>query len=253
MRNRQVSIQKRIIFSVFAGIACLFFFTCGIPVYYVIEPPVAEHIPTEDSTDTSQRYFSFICPYSASSENSEFTLSGTGIYYRIYDSSEAMESDISSISSRNGEYSENGYLRMIELNYQPLISNPANTPVIKKTSSSRTIRLWLLAEGEGVFPAGIYDYTNNPDTPFSVPVRSGAERSATSNENPGFQFTSNYVPLFGDSDTKFTIVTENTAREDYPNVWYVNLYAVTIGREVNLSPHYSSLLHLGKLKITYND
>lgn len=250
MRNRQVSIQKRIIFSVFAGIACLFFFTCGIPVYYVIEPPVAEHIPTEDSTDASQRYFGFTCPYSASSENSEFSLLGTGIYYRIYDSREAMESDISTISSRNSEYSENGFLKMIELNYHQLFSVPRNFPVIKRITSSRAVELWLCDETE---QAGLYDVSNDGRTRLSVPVRSGAESSGTADENSGFQFTSSYYPRFGDSDTKFSIVTANTEINDYPNEWYVSLYAVSIGRETNLSQHYSSVLHLGKLKITYSE
>lgn len=251
MRNRQGSVQKRILFSVFTGVACLFFFTCGIPVYYVIEPPVAEHIPTYLTDVPEGRYFGFTCPYSVSSENSDFSLLGTAVYYRIYDSQLAMESDISTINSRNAEYSENGFLKMIELNYNQLLSNPANTPIVRKINSSRTINLWLRNEGEGVYQAGIYDYTNN-NTKISVPIRSGVNSS--SSDNPGFQFTTNNHPRIGDSDTKFTMINStNPSEEDYPNEWYVNLYAVSIGREANLSQHYSSLLHLGNLKITYSE
>jgi len=246
MRNRQGSVQKRILFSVFAGVACLFFFTCGIPVYYVIEPPVAEHIPTSDSVDASGRYFGFTCPYSESSENSDFSLLGTGIYYRIYDSQQAMESDISAINSRNAEYSENGFLKMKELNYQQLNSTPRKIPVVQRVTSTRSYQLWLCDEAK---EAGLYDVTNGANTKISVPVRSGTYSS--SNSNPGFQFTSNSHPESGDQDTQISNQTSNSSTNS--NEWYVNLYAVSIGREANLSQHYSSLLHLGNLKITYNE
>ena len=105
MRSRQVTVvRKRICVSVFTLLACLFFFACGIPVYYVIEPPQADSIPTYDTDEPSRRYFGFFCPYTSSSENSEFSLAGTEIYYRIYSSLEDMNADISNISRSNAEY-----------------------------------------------------------------------------------------------------------------------------------------------------
>lgn len=237
MRNRQVSIQKRIIFSVFAGIACLFFFACGIPVYYVIEPPQIEHVATYETTDIPERYFSFICPYNSSTENSEFTLLGTDIYYRIYNNLDDMNADVSSISSRNTEYSDSGYRRMIELDYQQLWLASGASPVVRKTSAVRTVELRLNTDTG--YSSRLYDLTN--ETLISYPLRRGT--GSTGSGNMTFDFTSNYYPEKNDSDVKI--------REGYNNegAWYVNLYAVTVGRDVSLASQYSSLLHLGNLKI----
>ncbi|MCR4939455.1 MAG: hypothetical protein K5930_05015 [Treponemataceae bacterium] len=237
MRNRRKTIQKRIVFSVFAGIFCLFFFRCGIPVYYVIEPPQADRIPTYETDDASQKFFQFICPYSSSSENSDFYLSGTDVYYRIYDSLDKMNSDISSISSSNSEYSENGFSRINDLNYQALWSSTGDTPVIKKMTSNRTIRIRLCTETQ--YPAEIYDKTNENN--ISIPYRKGT--GSSSSGNMSFQFTSNYHPLPGDQDTSISDSSQNSG------IWYINLYAVSVGRDSSLVPHYSSLLHLGNLKI----
>ena len=238
MRNRQETLQKRMILSFFAGVACLFFFACGIPVYYVIEPPQADHIPTYETDDATQRYFSFICPYSSSSENSEFTLYGTDVYYRIYNSLEDMNSDISSINSRNSEYSSRGYERMIELNYQSLSLESGASPVVGKTASTRTIRLRLCSE-EGVYSAELFDVTNN--TLISTPFRKGT--GSIGSGNMTFDFTSSYHPDSNDSDTK--IREEIQGNGD----WYVNLYAVTVGRDSSLASQFSSVLHLGNLTI----
>ena len=236
MRSRQESLQKRIFLSVFA-IACLFFFACGIPVYYVIEPPQAEHIPTYETDDASGRYFSFICPYSSSSENSEFTLYGTDVYYRIYNSLDDMNSDISSISNRNSEYSDSGYLKMIELNYQSLWLASGASPVISKSTAARTMELRLCTEGQ--YSASLYDKTNN--VLISTPFRKGIGSSGSGNMS--FDFTSSYYPVSTDSDTKIREETQNNGE------WYVNLYAVTVGRDSSLASQYSSLLHLGNIKI----
>ncbi len=230
------------LFSVFAVAACLFFFACGIPVYYVIEPPQADHIPTADTGDISEKYFSFICPYSSSTNNSEFLLLGTEIYYRIYDTRSDMESDISSISGRNTEYSEDGYRRMTELGYKEMRSSTGDTPIIRKVTSSRTIRVRLCSEG--TYPAAIYDETNDPtlSAPISVPLR--IDTISTAGGNASFNFNSNYKPSSDDSDTKAKSGDQSN------NTWYVNLYAVSVGRDLSFAQHYSSVLHLGNLEIT---
>jgi len=237
MKSRQGTLQKQIFLSVFAGVACLFFFACGIPVYYVIEPPVAENIPTVDTDDISKKYFSFICPYNNSSENSEFTLYGTDIYYKIYNSLDDMNTEISRINSRNSEYSSSGFETIRELNYQTLWLASGASPVVPKTTASRTVRLRLCSD-VGYDPE-LYDVTN--DTLISIPYRKGTGN--TGSGNMSFDFTSNYYPVSTDSDTKII--------EDIQNggVWYVNLYAVTVGRDASLASQYSSLLFLGNIKI----
>lgn len=239
MRSRQVTVKKRIFVSVFAVAACLFFFACGIPVYYVIEPPQADHIPTADTGDISQRYFSFICPYSSSTDNSEFLLQGTEIYYKIYDTRSDMDSDISNISGRNTEYSEDGYRRMTELGYKEMRSSTGDTPIIRKITSTRTIRVRLSTEG--AYSAEIYDETNNQR--LSVPMR--IDTISTAGGNKSFTFTSNYKPSPDDSDTRIR------STEDSNNgPWYINLYAVSVGRDLSFAQHYSSVLHLGNLEIS---
>ena len=242
MRNRQVSLQKRIVISVFAGVACLFFFACGIPIYYVIEPPQAENIPTYETDEPSKRYFGLTCPYTSSSENSDFTLNGTEIYYRIYNNVEEMKSDISSINGSNSEYSENGYRQMTGLDYKVLSSSNGDSPIIKKITSTRTIQIWLCTEGD--YSPKIFDVTNN--TVISTPYRNGS--GSTESGSMSFDFTTNNYPKDGDLDTKITEPVEGSG-EVSSGEWYINLYAVSVGRDTSLSQHYSSLLHLGNLKI----
>ena len=236
-----MTVKKRIFVSVFAVAACLFFFACGIPVYYVIEPPQTEHIPTADTEDASQKYFSFTCPYSSSTDNSEFLLLGTAIYYKIYDTRSDMESDITNISGRNTEYSEDGYRRMTELGYRELKSSTADTPIIRKITSSRTIRVRLCSEGG--YSAAIYDETNDPtlSVPLSVPLR--IDTISTAGGDKSFNFTTNYKPSSDDSDAKI-----RSEELDYNGPWYINLYAVSVGRDLSFAQHYSSVLHLGNIK-----
>lgn len=238
MRKGQKTLRKRILFSVFAVGFCLFFLACGIPVYYVVEPPQAKHTLTYESMDTANRFFSFECPYSSSSDNSDFLLLGTDIYYRIYDSLDKMNSDISSISSSNSEYSENGFSRMTNLNYQPLWSSTGDTPVIKKIASNRTIRIRLCSED--TYAAELYDETNGSS--ISIPYRKGTGSSDSGNKT--FLFTSSNHPESGDQDSSISNPNQTSGE------WYVNLYAVSVGRDTSFVPHYSSLLHLGNLKIT---
>lgn len=234
-------VRKRICVSVFTLLACLFFFACGIPVYYVIEPPQADSIPTYDTDEPSRRYFGFFCPYTSSSENSEFSLAGTEIYYRIYSSLEDMNADISNISRSNAEYSENGYRRMVELNYQALWSSTGDSPIVKKITSPRIIRVRLCTEGD--YSAEIYDETNS--TRISIPYRKGTGN--TGSGNMSFDFTSGYHPEQNDLDTKANESSQNNGE------WFINMYAVSVGRDSSLSQHYSSLLHMGNIKIRQRD
>lgn len=234
-----MTVKKRIFVSVFAVAACLFFFACGIPVYYVIEPPQTEHIPTADTEDASQKYFSFTCPYSSSTDNSEFLLLGTAIYYKIYDTRSDMESDITNISGRNTEYSEDGYRRMTELGYKEMKSSTGDTPIIRKITSSRTIQVRLCSEGD--YSAAIYDETNAQQ--LSVPLR--IDTISTASGDKSFNFTTNYKPSSDDSDAKI-----RSEEPDYNGPWYINLYAVSVGRDLSFAQHYSSVLHLGSLEIT---
>ena len=240
MRNRQVTVKKRIFVSVFAMVACLFFFACGIPVYYVIEPPQSEYLPDSDAIEPDRRYFGIICPYSSSSDNSDITLMGTAIYYKIYNSREDMNSDISSISGRNTEYSEDGYRRMTDLGYQAMGCDTGASPIIKKVQSTRTIEVWLCDEGTN--PVGIYNATADPKTKLSIPYRTGVGSSGSGNMS--FNFTSSYHPEEGDTDYKYSSSPTNEGD------WYINLYAVTVGIDISQSQQYSSLLHMGNLTLS---
>jgi hypothetical protein len=153
-----------------------------------------------------------------------------------------MESDISSISGRNTEYSEDGYRRMTELGYKEMRSSTGDTPIIRKVTSSRTIRVRLCSEG--TYPAAIYDETNDPtlSAPISVPLR--IDTISTADGNASFNFNPNYKPNSDDSDTKAKSGDQSNS------TWYVNLYAVSVGRDLSFAQHYSSVLHLGNLEIT---
>ena len=92
---------------------------------------------------------------------------------------------------------------------------------------------------EGQYSASLYDKTNN--VLISTPFRKGIGSSGSGNMS--FDFTSSYYPVSTDSDAKIREETQNNGE------WYVNLYAVTVGRDSSLASQYSSLLHLGNIKI----
>lgn len=208
--------------------------SCGLPVYYSLEPSTSYSLPTNDPLN---RFFSFT---TSDEENSDQDIyQGTNIYYKIYNSSTNRDADISRISSSNLEYTDRGFNTLRYLNYQQLgSSNPidtSNDTLFPLSSENRLIKIRLFTEGSSDYPyrAGFTIAGNFIED--AIPLRS------TTSATFDF-FESGFLPDSIDSDVTYL----STAGTD---TWYVNAYAVSVGRNTSYQPFYSSLIHLGYITI----
>lgn len=224
--------------SAISILTCVLFaavsYSCGLPVYYTLNPPSAYAQPTNDPLN---RFFSFT---TADSQNSVMDIyQGINIYYKIYNDPAARDADINSIQSSNTEYSDNGMRRLQALGYSELGTtnkiSTINDTLLPLESSNRTVRVRLFTEGfvGSPYTAG-FTINNNP-VRDSIPIRSVLSNSFDF-------FGTGPVPSSIDSDVKFTSSAGTT-------IWFVNAYAVSVGRNTSFQYFYSSLLHLGYITI----
>ncbi len=223
--------------------ACTLFFivyfaavsvSCGLPVYNALEPPINAAQPTNDPLN---RVFSFT---TADYDNSTKDIyKGTNIYYKLYNNSASRDADISSISTANVEYSDNGIRRLQNLGYSELRPSTSfssqNDTLIELASRNRKIQVRLFTEG---FSGTPYSAGFRID---GVPVNGVFPVRAVFTNSFDF-FGSGPLPESSDSDVKYTA----NAGTD---TWYVNAYAVSVGRNTSFTYFYSSLLHLGYITI----
>mgnify|MGYP001019991346 FL=1 len=110
-----------------------------------------------------------------------------------------------------------------------------NDTLIPIDSTNRKIQVRLFTEGfsESPYAAGIR--VNNSLVDGSIPARAVLSASFDF-------FGTGPVPELTDPDVKM-----NSALGT--DVWYVNAYAVSVGRNTSFQYFYSSLLHLGYITI----
>lgn len=204
-------------------------FSCGLDVYYLIEPPINS---TEVSIpqDPAQQFFYFQTRDSINTNTGivgNINFLGTQIYYKIYDNEEILKSQKKSIDNVNNEYSDNGINKLNDLGFQKLESSNYSDPIIKKstTSLNQTVEIWLLGNEAGIYIDSIK---------VGEPLR--------------FDRSGNFKIEDEQNITGLDVNVTSTSQTD-ENSYYVLMYAVSVGT-VNLSQRiYSSLLSLGYLEI----
>ena len=186
-------------------------FSCGLDVYYFIEPPINSSA-IQNPTDPAQQFFL-----------------GTQVYYKIYDDLDILLKQKNQIDSVNSEYSENGYNKLLSLNFQKLNSNPYSDPLIKKSSTNSNQKITIVLQENSYNQPSI----EIDDTKTGIPLRYDLSTFDTTSGNG-----------FSGEDTE-----EKTDSSEKSENYYVLLYAVSVG-SVNLSQRvYSSILSLGYLEI----
>jgi hypothetical protein len=223
------------------------------------------------------------------SKKAGFVFLGTEIYYKIYNNYSTLASEKSAISSVNtsSNYSA-AATRMIETyTYQTLTTYPSMSwsPFVECAQSNRTVYIRLTQTGTGyeyraaialgttstvadLSYIGQYNGTTDSftynattdvwtgassgtvsysDIDFVVPCRNGTTNSFDffNNIDDDNEGTLKYgvEPSSGDSDYKYS----STASAD--NTYYVQLYAVAVGRDSNYTNSYSLVLDLGTVPI----
>lgn len=229
---------------------CLFIFNsgCGLDVFYVMPTPITiVHTPSYDSSDFSERYFSFFTNENVTS-NSGFSFKGTDIYYRIFDSSSQMNSEVSSLVSlsNNESTSNTAASKMIETyNFNKLrISGCYDEPLIPYTGENKQIYVRLSDyQSIELYSARILEggengtYVNSSTTK-TIPVRNVNRTSF----NFGRSGSNDKAPAQGDDDVDYTSGPTN-------HKWYVAMFAVAVGYDYTYTNYYSNILYLGAVTI----
>jgi hypothetical protein len=224
--------MKRLVGKLIFGLSLLYcFVSCGLDVFYILEPPV--FIRTSVGDDATNRYYIFRTQEVANmvAEYQDIFL-GTEIYYKLYNSRTSLQSDIAGISSSNTANSQNGADRMISSsNYQKMMLH--NTPqeiLIERTGVNREIELRLYREGEKTEKEDdIKPYFRIDGVDMGIPMRY--------NNKP-----------FDDVD-EFNGSDVDSATGDSRDKWYINAYAVSTGMNTELQTFYSQVVHLGEIEV----
>ena len=251
--------------KIFFFLCCLFGFTaCGLDEFYELDPPVRCNNQPDTDTEFASRYFEFTTNETGENNknyidpSSSFKFLGTAIYYKIYNNLEKMQTDITQISALiNSTNYSNAVSKIREtLSYQEL-----GTVKIEDTQRKETsINPLISAQGKN---RTVYiRLTNYQDTKeFSArilidkePLKAGDLElyPSRSGSNKSFDFGRteddkevHVEPSQGDVDFVYGTFTESENKK-----YYVNMYAIAVGRDTTYTNYYSNALHLGSVSIT---
>lgn len=219
--------MKKKLICAFTCILFLLLFSCGLDVYYFVEPPF-NSVEIFNPPDATFQVFSFT---TADSDNTNpgvvgqtINFLGTDVYYKIYTNEDVLLEQKKIIDSANAEYTENGIYKLNSLGFQKIRSEPYSDPLIKKSSSNQVVKIRL-------FEIGTFE--------SSIEV---------SGKNIGKPLRYNYESFninLGDILQRDDINGNPNSDSNY----YVLMYAVSVST-VNLSQRiYSSLCPLGYLQL----
>ena len=238
-------------------ILSVFYFACGLDTFYYLEAPKTDGHTTKYSTDGSgdrtNYYFSLLTNEEGDNgtlADTDFNFTGTQVYYKIYNNYSTMTTAQSAIDTLNSSSDISAAATNIinTRKYQTLLLTPTTpNPLIKYSGSDRYVYIRLNSiDDEDAYQAVVCtgsrtmsQYDESYCTILGYPRRSF-------NSDYGFNFNDddddNPVPTSDDEDASV-----GTASED--GVWYIDMWACSIGRDSSYSASYSKLLHLGSITI----
>lgn len=242
----------------------LLFSSCGLDEYYVLDAPkTAYNEPSvSSSTYTGQTlydsaYFDFLTSDDTNSSDGDFTYEGTAVYYKIYNNYSTMNSHISTVSSLSNSTNASSSATKIIQDYKYVqlgTSSGSVSPLIPSSASNQRVYIRLTNYNSAPEYAARIEISSRDSsgnysvTTTYVPRRTGNSKTfdfgRKYNSNYQLDSSGNYIkPVEGEDDVYFS---SSTSAE---NIWYVNLYAVSVGRDNTFTPYYSDVLHLGAVAI----
>ena len=265
---KKMSLFHRIkVCALLASVVALMFTACGLDTFYYLDSPLYATSPvTTDNEDPVKDFFSCRTNEESStgdnylyfSSSSDFRFLGTEIYYKIYNNLSTMrsvESSVSSMISSTSSYSSAADYLIESKGYKTLKTSSGSVfPLVKAGSSPDNryvyIRLSNYGSGEDYKSAiCIGNYVIDRYDPSASLNVDGVEVFPRRNSNSayGFSFSTtdeaNPVPSRDDSDVTYS---ETTTEE---GVWYVDMYAVSVGRDASYTLSYSQPYLMGAVKI----
>ena len=240
------------------SLVCLFIFNtgCGLDTFYVISAPVnVVHQPYYTDTDHAERYFSFWT--NEETDIAGFVFLGTDVYYKIYNSSSQMSTEVSVLQTlasdseksstapdkmmnptSSGGYGYKG-LEAKKFNKSVLIpSENQNRLVYIRLSDYQSLEAYsarILIGGE--YGTNLYD----SDTKV-IPIRNTSDGRTF---NFGRSGDLDKVPTSEDEDVKYTSSSSD-------GKWYIAMFAVAVGYDATYKNYYSNILYLGSVTIDSN-
>lgn len=245
---------------VFLGLCCLFLFAgCGLDEFYELDPPRVVNNSPQYDTEYANRYFKFTTNETGSNNkeymkgSSSFKFLGTAVYYKIYKNYSSMTSDINSIStlSNSTNYS-NAVSRIREsLGYQELGTSETSSisPLIEATGDNKVVYIRLT------------NYQESKDYSARIEIKTGDESTVLKSYVPrriGNEHSFDFGRAEDDKDKKRDVIPEEDDSDLVKNqsfsdvdkkTYYVNMYAIAVGRDTTYSYYYSNVLHLGSVPI----
>lgn len=230
---------------------------CGLEEYYMLEAPYrAYNLPTY-STLYDRRYFEFLTNESANKSyldsDSAFKFLGTAIYYKIYNNYSTMTAHDSVLSSKNSssDYSAAASTMIETYGFRQLGTDDGTmTPLIEATGINRKVYIRLMNYQDLDNFAARIEIDGVPMTKSGggnvVPLRTGNRYTfdfgrrglSTDSDN-------NKLPADGDEDVYYSSSFSDSDKK----IWYVDVYAVAVGRDATYTTYYSNVLHLGSVPI----
>lgn len=243
---------------------CFFCFnnvSCGLDTYIVMEEPLDGIGPVNNiqysNIDKTSNYFEFVTHESDYTEDdilgkSEFKFLGTEVYYKIYSNTTTLDNEVNTLVSLSSSSTSkaNASTKLVNptssggYGYVPLkATNYYGSPLIKATGKNQRVYI-RLTDYQSIYDSKITvdGHYLNGSASKTVPARNVSDESTF---NFGRDGTKDLVPLSGDTDVKYTTVTE-------AGKWYVAMFAVGVGRDTTFSTYYSNIAFLGSVTIDEN-
>ena len=216
---------------------------CGIDVIVFLENPnLILHSPEITDAEVSTQYFAFKTRDRDNTYN-EDNYSGTAVYYRIYNSSSILNNETSALItlSQDEEKKYNAATKLIEsYNYKPLNLDNKGT-IIKKSDTDQKVYIRLSDY------KGIPDYSARIEINDKILYKPMRDFSSEATFNFTGSSEIDKIPSSDDSDVKYT------AGSGEDGIWYVAMFALSVGKDENFVPIYSNIQYLGAVKIDKNE
>lgn len=233
--------------SVFFLLFAFLFYSCGLDTFYNLEPPVTRNTyPAYNTADPTQRRFDFNTNDTVNKTLLAFTYLGTAVYYRIYSDSNTMRSRNAAIDSVNNASNYNAAAeRLISYGYKELqLDTGSQSPLVPPSASnSRRVQIRLTDFNEVNAPS------KDPDLSPYVRI-DGVHEGLPRREEGRYTFD------FGRSEDDRNSVRPSSGDSDFESgsftdggKYYVDMYAVAVGRDTTYTTYYSTVLHLGAVPV----
>ena len=234
------------------AVCCLCLFGCGLEEYYVLEAPFRTYTTPNADTAYDGKYFDFVTNETENAAISpSFNFLGTAVYYKIYNRYESIGTVTSALSSANNstEYSAAATLLINTYKYRELgTASGTTTPLIASTGADRRIyiRLTNYQTDSHYLAKIIVGYTGDSSVAGTwIPRREGNRYSFDFGRD-GDNDSASKTLSSTDTDYNYSSSGFSSA---YPDTYFVDMYALSVGRDTTYTTYYSKVLHLGTVAI----